>query len=417
MIECIESVSNILVPNINKAFCCETADETEVSAGNENIETQDNTTENIKFSRDVCLMELRKIKPIPNEAERVLQAKDFILESVLSKEGEPDVMEIFIISDVYNYFGAPAKQFWNPIMKSYTAILKDMRKKQKNDNNKTTALNHARVDTYNISSEFKHLYVIKEDSYGSQTITAYPDRIADHICSKYNVINFNDNMYIYMDGYYQNLPQIVNAEAMRILTGIYKNENSNGIAGHLRDVMSVINNRNRISEYPFNTVYKAIPCKNGVIVLDENSNKPIKLIEKPDPREWVFDYIFPIKYDPKAPTEQVMKELSKYVDDPRVLLQPLAQAIIQKITSTPCKKAYLFYGEPNFGKSFIVIDLYGERFISNKFRSDVSLNRLADGSDNKFCVASLEGKIMNICDETPYFNMADTATFKRGSCP
>ena len=112
-------------------------------------------------------------------------------------------MEIFIISDVYNYFGAPAKQFWNPIMKSYTAILKDMRKKQKNEANKTTALNHARIDTYNISPEFKHLYVITEDSYGSKTITAYPDKIADHICSKYHVINYNDNMYIYRDGYYR----------------------------------------------------------------------------------------------------------------------------------------------------------------------------------------------------------------------
>jgi phage/plasmid-associated DNA primase len=217
---------------------------------------------------------------------------------------------------------------------------------------------------------------------------------------------YDGNMFAYNDGAYKNDPISVRAEATRILNGILKNEKSGGITSRLNDVMTIIKNDNPVSEYPFNTSRNAFPVKNGVIILDFETG--ICKIEDHDPEKWKFNYIMPVEYDESAPSDQIMSELKKYTTEPLVLIQIIAQALLQAMGHGPYKMAYLFKGSKDCGKTTI-LDLF-VILIGLLCKCTIGLNELTP--QFRFAKASLEGKLLNLHDDLGYFKMSETGTFK-----
>lgn len=358
-------------------------------------------SESDEFNFDTCLETLARVKPKPNEFERIRQAKEFILSEILSKNGDAVDMEIFIKSELFNYFNLPSGKNSDAqklIGKVYKDKLKAKMITQKSE------VEFIKSDTYDISSEFDGLYVLNTE--GKITILPFIDKIAKRVIENKHVILFKGNVFAYQDGYYKNDPISVRAEATRILNGILKNEKSGGISSKLNDVMTYIKNDDQVNEYPFNTSRNAFPVKNGVVVFDFETGTC--RLEGHDPEKWKFNYIMPVECDETAPSNQIMGEVNKYTKEPDVLIQVLAQALLQAMGYGPYKMAYLFKGPKDCGKTTI-LELY-EMLIGVSCKCSIGLNELTP--QFRFSKAGLEGKLLNLHDDLGYFRMSETGEFK-----
>jgi putative DNA primase/helicase len=358
------------------------------------------------FSYDECIEQMKKVTPKAKDSERVQQALEFVKRQVLAREGDITKMELFIEEEVFRYFNIPAGKNSN-ISRIFRNGFKDIIKNKKNEQKK---VEYQKIivndDTFNISPEFNGLYEIKPNGLGKLVVTPFVYKIARKVSEKLHIIVFKGNLFAYADGYYRHDPYLIRAEATRILNGILKNGYSNGIANRLKDVMTSIENSNLVNEYPFNKYSNAFPVKNGVIVFDWEKGT-VKL-EDPDPEKWKFNFILPVEYRADADPEPLIKELANYVPNHRLLVQPLAQAILQSMGYGPYKALYMLKGPKNTGKTTI-LDMY-LKFVGEFCRSTVPFQELAP--QFVFSKAALEGKLINTQDDMGYFKMSDTGVIK-----
>jgi phage/plasmid-associated DNA primase len=98
--------------------------------------------------------------------------------------------------------------------------------------------------------------------------------------------------------------------------------------------------------------------------------------------------------------------LKDYTDTPDKLIQILAQCFMQAMGHGPYKRAYLIYGKKNSGKTTF-IELM-ECMVGHDGFCDVSLDKISQ----RFQIASLEGKLLNLHDDMGYCTLNDTGTFK-----
>ena len=98
--------------------------------------------------------------------------------------------------------------------------------------------------------------------------------------------------------------------------------------------------------------------------------------------------------------------LQGYADTPDKLIQIPAQSFMQAMGHGPYKRAYLIYGKKNSGKT----TFFGlmERIVGHDGFCDISLDKI----NQRFKIASLEGKLLNLHDDMGYFTLNDTGTFK-----
>ena len=96
-----------------------------------------------------------------------------------------------------------------------------------------------------------------------------------------------------------------------------------------------------------------------------------------------------------------------YNGDPKPFYQIPAQAILQALGSAPFKKAHLLQGHTNAGKTSFLELLY--RTIGRNKFSHVSLQEL---TNNRFKLASFEGKLFNVYDDLGEMPMSDCGKFK-----
>ncbi|HZK70029.1 MAG TPA: DUF5906 domain-containing protein [Clostridia bacterium] len=354
---------------------------------------------NNEFDASRCITLMNEIIPIANSSDRVMQAIAFIKEHVLSKTGKITEMEMFIDNEVFNKFGIS-----NAKLKKYeTDEIKPIIKAKRKGTDKNI----------NPSPEFNGLWSKRVSPItGEETVTLHIDDIAEKIVEEMNVMTYKDCFYYYNEkcGYFKEGEQTIEAEAIRIDRGIMKGTRSNGSVARIANIMKQVSHINRVSEFPFRNEHKVIPVENGILKIDfETGNVTLS---DPDPSKYRFNYRFPIIYNPEANQKVVYRELRKYVKRPRLIIQIVAQAIAQTLVDQPYKLAHFMYGQPNYGKSFIAINLIQDRLMLDDIISKIPLSRLSTDSDNKFSVASLEGKVMNIKDEMALFNMKDANTFK-----
>jgi len=338
------------------------------------------------------------------ESERSEQALNFIDVMVLN-EVETSKAELFIENVLLHYFSIPVtSRVASIIRKRYKE-----KSKEANENKKHVARMRKGIKDLDIAEEFEGLYIIDEDER-THRIAVRPrfDQIAYTTIDRLNVIIYKDNIYHYQDGYYQNNPKVVKAEATRILNGICKGIYSDGIKRHLADVMTVIEHVNPLTEYPFKGVKNAINVSNGVIIFDEKNGERRR--EDPDPIKYKFNYILPVEYNEDAVSDFIVGELDKYTDKPKTVIQLIAQILLQSIGYDPFKLAYLLYGPSNYGKSTLLQII--KKLIGTKLISGVGLNRMSNAGNDRFALAPLEGKLLNLKEEMPKFRMNDSNQFK-----
>lgn len=259
-----------------------------------------------------------------------------------------------------------------------------------------------------IDPEFDGLYTESVTGTGKVKITAHIDDIAKRVIETLHVITYKDNVYCYNNGLYINSKELVRAEAARIINGIYTDVASSGISRNLNDVMTDIMTHNPLPEYPFNKTKNALNVKNGVIIFDEITG--VYKLEDQNPDKYIFNYQLPIEYNPNADSTPIMDIIRKYSDKYDAIIQILAQTFLQAIGKKTFKTAYLLYGQPDYGKSTILLEILPTMI--GDYYSQIALGRFSADQNNRFALAPLEGKLMNLKDELSYFKMADSTTFK-----
>ena len=247
----------------------------------------------------------------------------------------------------------------------------------------------------------KKYYNVKVKPNGEAVISLNISAIADGIREKYNVISYNEEIFVYAGGYYKPSTVEIKSEIQAIAKSV-------GYTGPLKkatdEIIHYIKYAEPCIEYPFNGLGK-IPVSNGVIDIDVES-ETISLL--PHSPEYKFNYILPVSYDRDAPDTIHDEMICKYVDEKYrdILYQIPAQAIIQ-IESDPFKKAYLIQGDPHAAKSTYLA--LNERVFGMDNISGESLHSLGD---NRFAKASLERKMFNVYDDLSDIPMKDTGEFK-----
>ncbi len=235
-------------------------------------------------------------------------------------------------------------------------------------------------------------------------IDPHPDKIADWILQDSDILAHKDTIFVYRDGCYRTETETVVDKATRILNDICKGINSNNIDRKIRDVMAQIRTKSRVNVYPFNDYKNALPVENGIVTFDFDSGK-CECIDH-DPKLYKFNYKIPIKYDSSVKNSIIYDMLKGYTETPDKLIQILAQSFIQSMGHGPYKRAYLIYGKKNSGKTTFVELM--EHIVGSDGFCDVGLDKI----NQRFQMASLEGKLLNLHDDMGYFTLNDTGTFK-----
>lgn len=354
-----------------------------------------------KLTLDEKLENTRKmILETENDYNNISLASSFIQNCIVTDEVDEAEAKNFIrhkMAESFNFTGRTGNTIIRDMLKDYA----DMHKKYL----KMKGL-EAKKNALSIDTVYDGLYTLEPNLMtGKITVCPHIDDIAKDTVDKLHMVAYHDCLYCFADGYYKMNNKLVEATATKTINGIMKYRNSKGVAANLKDAMTTIKSINMVNEYPFRGVFNAINVKNGVIVFDKEGNYHI---EDSDPEKYKFDYILPIEYNAEADSSKIMTELKKYSDKHDAIIQILEQTLLQKMGYKPFKTGYLIYGPPDYAKT-TVLDVF-KYFVGKENCSGIALGRMS--SDDKFSLAPLEGKTMNIKDELSYFKLSDTNTYK-----
>jgi len=267
---------------------------------------------------------------------------------------------------------------------------------------------HVTGSDLGIDDEFEGLYTVEMHPVtGAPIVTVLCDRVAYRVIEKLHLINYSNNFFVYMNGYYQNNSSVVWAEVLRIVRGIRKDSHSNGVKRICEDVMLIVRTFDPAYTYPFNIRVDAFPVRNGVVVFDFETGEA--RLEPADPDRWRFDYLLPVDYDPTNKSTVLLDVIKAYADDWPMLIQVVAQALLQKMGYGPYKMAYLLKGAKNCGKTTF-LDIV-ERLVGENNRCSVPLSELTPA--HRFSRASMEGKLLNIDDDLGFFRITESGIFKK----
>lgn len=355
-----------------------------------------------KLSIQEKLENTRKlIKSVNNDYNNIQTANNFITKCLVP-DTDMDVVaaKVFIkniIAETFHFTDKVGESIISDLTKEYTANHKQYLKMKERDSKK---------DSLNIDPKYDGMYSLSFNKItGEPVVHPHIDEIANMTAENLNLVTYRDCFFCYGNGCYENNKKAVEDEATKIINGIMKFKNSKGVSANLKDAMTTIRTINVVNKYPFRGVFNAVNTLSGVVVFDEEGNYHI---EEHDPIKYKFDYILPVKFNPIADSTKIMTELKKYTDKDDAIIQVLVQTVLQTMGYKPFKTGYLIYGPPDYAKSTI-LDIY-RHFIGKEKCSAIALGRMS--SEDKFSLAPLEGKIMNIKDELSYFKLSDTNTYK-----
>lgn len=233
----------------------------------------------------------------------------------------------------------------------------------------------------------------EEREYFDEQGTFIPKLLADEVMSHYHFATMIDNeeMYVYLDGYYQPYGEVlVKKECRNHLGEEYRKNRASEVIDYIKT--STYMER---KEEPTNL----IPVENGVLDLQSN---PIEL--KPYSHEYMFFNKIPVKYDAEADCpniENFHREVTKGEEDATVLGEVIGFCLYRDYFIA---KALMLVGEGSNGKSTwlgLVKRFLGVRNVSGR--------SLQDLEEHRFAKADLHTKIANI-----YADLPDKALFRTG---
>ncbi|KKG34927.1 DUF5906 domain-containing protein [Methanosarcina mazei] len=336
-----------------------------------------------------------------NDYNNIKLANNFINKCVVTDLDTDEITaKTFIKTDIaeaFHFAGKSGNDIIRDLIKEYSSMHKRYLILKERD---------AKKDALNIDPKYEGMYTVTLNTRtGELIVNPHIDEIANMTAENLNLISYHDCLFCYINGFYENNKKAVEDRATKIINDIMKFKNSKGVSANLKDAMTTIRTINVVHEYPFRGGFNAINVKNGVVVFNEEGNYHL---ENPDPVKYKFDYILPVQFKPDADSTKIITELEKYSDKHDAIIQILVQTVLQTMGYKPFKTGYLIYGPPDYAKTTI-LDIY-RYFIGKEKCSAIALGRMS--SEDKFSLAPLEGKLMNIKDELSYFKLSDTNTYK-----
>ncbi len=236
-------------------------------------------------------------------------------------------------------------------------------------------------------------------------VSLHYSEIAEYIADTLHAVTYRGTIYVYDRAMGIHRPNDTDVEQMT--QDIAEQCGYNGrITTAKREVLSYVAAKDVRREYPFNRC-PGIPVANGVVRVDYVTGE--RTLEPHQP-ENLYTYRLPVAFDPEARTEEIDAVVASWVDeDARAILYQIpAQALLQAtIAPKPYKKSYIIHGDANAAKSSYLELL--RRCFGDENTSRVALQRI--GQD-RFCLASMEGKLFNIYDDLDDVPMQNSTVLK-----
>ena len=216
--------------------------------------------------------------------------------------------------------------------------------------------------------------------------------IAEELIKEHNLINYNNRIYEYLDGYYQpcnNLGKYIRDKVYAI-----KNNQRNEIVSYITDMEKIPSGSIKLDPYIIN-------CKNTRFNLLTGECLPF------DPEIIDFTQI-PVTYDPSAYCADLDKMLNRVFLGDREVINLFGEMIgAGLIKHSRYQKAFMLYGSGSNGKSTVLDTI--RRFAGGNNYSAIALEKVTD----RFSPAELENKLFNIGDDVDNVTLKDTGTLKK----
>jgi len=223
-----------------------------------------------------------------------------------------------------------------------------------------------------------------------------PPVLAQHLMQKkYRFVYDRNMLYFYQDGYYKPKGfQFIKARCLGLMENEYRDAHGNEVSKYIETILWN-------SEPVLDTDARFINVENGL--LDWMADPPQLLPHNP---EYLSSIRIPVRYEPEA----VCPAIDQFFADtlPEDCLD-LAYELFGYclIPDTSFQKAFMLLGAGANGKSKFLGLL--QSFIG---RQNCSAESLQDLGENRFRVASLVGKLVNVFSDLPAKLLDDTALFK-----
>jgi len=224
-----------------------------------------------------------------------------------------------------------------------------------------------------------------------------PNRLAEELEDRFEfrVIRDSEKIYVYKDGYYQDIGQdIIEEECDKRLGEKIQ-------PGYQNKVFKIIKRRNKIDRYDFQPPQKKICFENGVYDLEDE-----RLIEhSPE-----FYFTNQISWDYRADRDcdeihEFLEELVRTEEDAKTLREIAGYCLLPDY---PIAKAFMLIGKGNNGKSRF-LDLLRE-IIGHKNVTDKGLQTL---EQSRFASSQLEDRLACIDDDLSSDRLSNTDTMKK----
>jgi putative DNA primase/helicase len=223
--------------------------------------------------------------------------------------------------------------------------------------------------------------------------------LGDEVLSKYNFISMSDNpdeLYIYEGGVYVNndgrAANVIRTYATEALDDRVTKQ-------HIEAVIYYICTKSLTPRHRVNNHANKINLKNGLYNLE---NKQLE----PHNSDYLSTQQIPINYDPAAECPAISKFMLEILppEDIALMIQLFGYAMIP---NRDIQKAFMLTGSGSNGKGTLIRLL--SAFIGEGNSANIGLQTL---SEDKFSVATLYGKLINICGDLPDKNIDDDTMFK-----
>ena len=220
------------------------------------------------------------------------------------------------------------------------------------------------------------------------------NEFGDLLIQEYNIICYNETLYIYEDGYYQADERIIEKRMIELYPGI-KQSQRNEVLAYIRIQTHIIAGNLKPDPWTVNLINTRIDLRSGAL-----------LDHTPDAIE--FDRI-PVVYDPDAYDQTVDKMLDKvfcHDTEVRDLFEEMLGYCLMR--HADYQKAFMFYGSGSNGKSTL-LDLI-KAFLGKHNYVSIDIEQLTRG---KFEAAELENKLANIGDDINDSSITATGVLKK----
>lgn len=219
------------------------------------------------------------------------------------------------------------------------------------------------------------------------------NEFGDQLIQEFKIIEVNNCLYVYEDGYYQADDKIIERKMIDLFPSILQRQRA--------EVLSYVKIKTHINAGDIKVNPYVINLKNTR--LDIRSGKCLEFT----PEAIEFDRI-PVTYDPSAYCANLDKMLNKVFCGDREVINLFEEMVgYCLIKHSRYSKMFLCYGQGSNGKSTI-LDLL-KTFLGQNNYSALSLEKVTD----RFATAELENKLANIGDDVDNTTIRDSGTLKK----